>query len=219
MPDEFEDTFEEVAPVEEPQEEPVEAEPKEASEVEEPGAEIVEPETETMVPLKALLDERDKRQTAVMEAQAAPRPEPEPIPDVIDDPQGYAERIRRDSQQEMSEFKLGLSRQMAEAEYGEQKVRDAYAYFNDHPAESQALMASASPFHEAVKAHERAAAVAEIGDPVKYKADLKAEILAELKADQPAPEAKPAPSLANETSIGGRTPPAAPDHTPLGDII
>ena len=195
---------------------------EEAPKVEGAEAVATEPvvEAPNMVPLTTLLDEREKRQALERKMQK-PAVEPTPAPDFYDNPQAAVQHEIQPVQKQILQSKLDTSRFIAEREFGKEKVDEAFAYFNEHPDKSAELLNHPSPFHAAVEVYDREKAAKEIGDPVKYRETLKAEILAEIQAEQVTDELKPlkaAPSLANAASIGGR-PAVPPTLTDLDDIL
>lgn len=154
------------------------------------------------VPFVALMDEREKRQAAQRELEevrkklAAFEQKPAEKPDFYDNPEAVV-------QQSVMAATLKQSKFLAEKEYGADVVAEAYAYFDKHPQESQALLQHPSPFHAAVEHYKRQAKLAEIGsDPDAYiNAQVEARI-AERLAQSPTPKAPP-PSMAKAPSTGG----------------
>ncbi|MCA0846113.1 hypothetical protein [Salipiger thiooxidans] len=207
-------------PVQEEQAEEVEAVgDEEQPQPEEAKAEEPDPALSETEGLKAALrEERRKRQE--MERAFTNREEPQKAPDVFEDPAGYQRHMESNFTRSMMQQKLETSRFLAEREFGANVVQEAFEYFNEHPEQSQALLKSPSPFHEAVSIYQQQKVAREVGnDPKAYKEKLRAEILAELEAEKTAKQIKSAPSMANETSIGGRTPPAPPSFTALDSIL
>lgn len=196
-------------------EEQVEAQPEGTGEPAEPPSASEEKSRD--VPFVALMDEREKRQAAQREAeelrkqiaeyqrQAQPAKEK---PDFFDNPDQAMD-------QRLMAVKLQQSRFFAEKEYGADVVAAAYAYFDEHPNESQSLINHPSPFHAAVDHYKRQTKLAEIGpDPDAWiNAQVEAR-LAERLAQSPAPKAPP-PSMARAPSTGGEriSPGSAFDET------
>ena len=217
----------EAAPVEEqPQqqeEQPQEAEAP-AVEAEPPAPEEPkeEPKAEPQVPLSALLDVRRELQEL---KQGLPRPEAPKAPDMLSDPEGYTAFIAQQVQAAQTQTKLVTSRMMAEQEFGKDIVAKAFEFFNDRPAESQALMNHVSPFHAAVEAYQQHAVAQEIGnDPAAYRAKVEAEVRAQIEAEMVAKQAQAkvaqaAPSLANATGIGGGPRTNWTGPTPLENVL
>jgi hypothetical protein len=183
--------------------EPEQAEPKSTGEIAEPPS---APEKETKeVPFVALMDEREKRQAAQRELEEIRKKmaeyernaqQPQQKPDFFENPEAVV-------QQHVNAVKLQQSKFLAEKEYGADLVAQAYAYFDEHPAESQQLVNHPSPFHAAVEHFQRQKKLAEIGaDPDAYiNAQVEAR-LAERLAQSPAPKAPP-PSMSKAPSTGG----------------
>jgi hypothetical protein len=213
----------------EPQEQEAEAvapEPQEQEAEEQP-----EPTTEQapqMVPHAVVgelrADNRALReQIQQLQRMMQPAPEQKPAPDFYDDPQGAVQHQITPIQQQLNAQKLQTSRFLAVEKFGEELVQQAHAYFDQHPEQSQALMNHPSPYHAAVAEYQKAQIAQEVGsDPVAYRDKIKAEVAAEirkeLEAKQTAAAVANAPSLAGQTSIGGRAA-QAPTMTPLDDIL
>lgn len=217
LEDEFEPTAE---PVEEPVTEPT---TEEAASAEEPEQKEPEPEPKVeekpqMVPLATYLDEREKRKALEQRVQQ-PAPQPQPLPDVIDDPQGFAGQIQAQVVSAAQTARLDVSEVMAREKYGDEAVDAAFKAAVEQGV-AQNFVNEKHAYGALVDWHKKQVLAAEIGDPAKYREKLKAEIRAEFEAEQVATQIKgtPAPSLAGETSIGGR-PPVAPTLTPLDDIL
>lgn len=193
----------EAVEAEAPEPERVEAAPESTGEIAEPPSAPDEKTKE--VPFVALMDEREKRQAAQreMEKYKAELEElrrkaeaPKEKPDFFENPEAVV-------QQHVTAAKLQQSKFLAEEKFGAELVAEAYAYFDQHPQESQALMNHPSPFHAAVEHYQRQKKLAEIGnDPDAYiNAQVEAR-LAERLAQSPAPKAPP-PSMSKAPSTGG----------------
>ncbi len=226
----FEDTFEPIAE-EEPVAEEVTEEPKQEAVAAEEVAEEVTEEVETpkkepqTVPLATLIKQRDEFKGEISELrqkleQVVKQPEPEPRPDPLEDPEGAAAYDANT----LHMRDLNRSQRMAEREHGKDFVQEAFqaaqaAGLAAQFGQSQFGWEDMAEWHKTnVEAEEAKTLATEIGDPVAYKEKVKAEVLAELKAEQVA-KTITSPSLADETSIGGRKPPAAPVHTPLDELL
>lgn len=199
-----------VEPEQETPEAEVAQEPEQVAEPEaEPKAETVEPEQkpEQTVPLAALLEVRQELQA--LKSLAAPKPTPVPAPDVFEDPQGYSKHMQTELRNATTQTKLEMSRFIAEREFGSDQVDSMMEYFNQHPEQSQAFLSAPSPFHAAMEHYNSQRVAQEIGnDPAKYREGLKAELMAEIKAELVAKQARDtagkfAPSMANVTGTGG----------------
>lgn len=234
---ELEDTFEPLP--EEPQAEQVaetppetteaKAEPPEVAETADP--EPVEAEDNPKahsVPLPVYLAQRDemKEMRAKVEAlEKAPQPQPQtapiPRPDQFEDPDG----ARAWDERQLHMRDLNRSERMAKREHGDDFVQEAFAAAQaagmaEQFGRSQFGWEDMADWHKRnVEAQEAKSLASEIGDPAAYKAKIRDEILAELKAEMATEQVKNLPSLANETSIGGRAAPAADTFTSLDDIL
>lgn len=211
-----------------PKEEPVvaEAEPAEAEEVTEPedkGEEpaappAAEPEPKA-IPVTALLDEREKRQAAQRQAEEAQKrlkelearlrdlENPREQPDFYADPDAAFKAREAQFEQKMMADRLRTSKFMAEREFGAEIVAEAYAYFDQHPQESQLLLDHPSPFHAAVEQYKRQKFLTEVQDPDAWKAQQLEELRKQLAEEAatavpPKPKVPPA-SLSKATSAGG----------------
>jgi len=195
-----------------------------------------EPEADDnrMVPTRALQAERDKRkQEARLRAEAearatgyadqltrllqqqrqdpTPRQQPPPPPDPLTDPEGaYAYQQNHFSQRILS-AKLDQSEMMARDKYGDEKVDEAFEVASRAGIIGN-FVRSKHPYRDLVQWHEKAQAFQKIGpDPEAYakklREDIRAEVLAELKAGK-GPAAAPVPrlpgSLADATQAGAQ---------------
>lgn len=197
-------------------EQPAEDEGKGETEPEEAAPPAASEEKQTgNVPLAALLDEREKRQKLEREAEELRRwrqqieaQQNQQKPDFFDNPEAAMQQIQSQTEQRMVAEKLRQSRFFAEREFGADLVKEAYAWFDQHPEQSHALLNEPSPFHAAVEYYKRQKAIEEIGsDPEAYKAKLRAELEAELAQKAPQKPAAPPRSLASAPSAGGETQP------------
>lgn len=207
-----------------------------------PPAKAENDQTEKVVPIKALEDERHKRQELerrIAQIEQAKQPE-DPEPDQWEDPEGHkAWRHRQDERRDLNtrqmlfQERCNVSEMLVRSSVGAEKYDAAYAAFveavEENPAIRVQLSAQANPAQFAYDVGQRHLMLKEIGsDPDAYRAKLKAEILAELKpakAEDKQPEAKPEPepdlpkSLAGEKSAAGRKGPAWGGPTPLSEIL
>ncbi len=216
MSDNFEDLTSEpeVVSEEEVQEQPeAEEPPKEEPKIEE--------KPEQMVPLSAMIEERSKRQALEMMLQRPQeKREPDPIPDVFEDQAAYTQHLVRMIQGQSEERFLNMSQFAAAEKYGEDLVRETEQYVREHPEVVGQFRNHPSPWHAAVNFYQSQKLAEEIGnDPSAYREKLEAEIMAKLQAEKAAKSIPDVPSMANETSIGGRQKPSAPNFTPLSDIL
>lgn len=177
------------------------------------------------VPYAALAEERGKRQAleqmilSLQQGQGnQAQQQPEKIPDMFQDPEAYTRFFHEQLESRSQNARLDLSEEMAREKYGDEAADAALAAARAAGV-TQQFLTKRHPWGELIKWHQQQAAAQEIGDPVAFREKLRAEILAELQADQAAKQIKSAPpSMANETSIGGRTPTAA-NFTKLDDLL
>ena len=157
--------------------------------------------------------------------QQQPARQPEPLPDVTKDPQGFQRQMATMLDQQSTKVKLEMSRAMAEREFGADEVQAAYDYFDQHPEQSQALINEASPFHKAVEVYRQQKMLSEVGpDPSKWAEQERARIRAEVEAELAAKQvkeaaAKPAPSMANVTGGGGQQSPGWSGPVDLDSLL
>ena len=218
----------EVAEPQEVAETPQEAEPEpqppetvEAQPVETTGETDAPPVSDSKAldgRLTAMLDEREKRQTAERRAEQAERQlqamreqqaKAQKAPDFFEDPDKRLAHERQIWDQNAYNNKLSQSRFFAERDpdYGKEAVDAAMAYFDQHPAESHrlGLAEHPSPFHAAVDAHRKLTF-----DPDTWREQerekIRQEVLAEAVATPPATVSSPpkAPPSSLATAPGER---------------
>lgn len=188
-----------------------------------------------MVPLAVTLDERRRRQEAQEEArllrqqtiqlsealQRLTQPQ-QPVAQPIDpnlDPAGALQEQDRRHAAELQairqEFhKANLNRSLNDSEreakriHGAETVAKAFEWAKES-GYAKTFVGREDAYGEMVAAYQGLQLRQEIGDPVAYKAKLAAEIrqqvIAELKGGQPPPRNLP-PSLASATSANGAVP-------------
>ncbi len=182
--------------------------PVEAEAPEQPEQPAKEPEQPHMVPVNVVRELREE----IRNLKAAQQ-EPEPVPDVLDNPEGFVQHVQNSSEQRLLNERLNMSEEMTRMSLGDSAVDQAFEAFQNHlgtPLHNQ-IMQSRNPYREMVQWHQREQAMSEIGDdPAAYKERLRAELKAELEAEQTAQKvvAQPPPSLASTTNSGNRSGPA-----------
>lgn len=186
------------------------------------------------IPLPAYLDEREKRQTAqrLLEEERAQRADLQKRLEALEakrahegvpsydggTPQGQAMRETL-----FNEYILPTSLARAKAEFGEAKLAEAFAFFEDNPHLSEPLRRSADPWGDAVRYVEREKARAEIGDdPGAYRSRLEAELREKLRAELAAEQAQAAPAPVHPktrplVSLAGAPAARAAPRTAAGD--
>lgn len=148
------------------------------------------------VPLRELLDERDKRQALERQIEElrrqVPKPEAAPAPDFWEAPQDAVQRQIAEAitpfQQAMIAQQEMFSRARAEDKYGAEAVDAAFKELagrferRDPSAlhDRQRLMASAHPYGALVEWHKQQVALKEIGtDPIAYRQQLEERLLSD----------------------------------------
>lgn len=201
----------EVEVVEEAAEEAVEEAPEEQEaeteeETEESKVETTATEKEPWT-LSAVLDEREKRQKAVAEAeelrQKLAKYEAEKTDDdvsIFEDEKGFVQKQKQETETAMRNTALNMSEAFAESVFGEEKVAAAKQWMINEGIKSpyalEQFNAAKLPYHAAVKLYEDDQARR---DPESYKAKLREELLAELEKEKPKTST---PSLASKRSVG-----------------
>jgi len=157
--------------------------------------------------LSAVLDEREKRQKAVAEADELRQKlkayeQPEDEVSVFDD--DYATISEQKTQAALRNTELNMSQAFAEKEFGEEKVAVVAEWFKKDGVQSPAALKRFNeaklPFHELVKMYDDDLIMR---DPAAYKAELLAELRSEIENEKkPEPST---PSLASSRSVGEKT--------------
>lgn len=191
----FEGAPAEQTPAAEPTPEPI-AEPPQGvkQEAESPSPEKIE---ERMVPLKALEEERRKRQEA--ESRLTQK-EPVKTPDVFEDPEGYQKHMAETLQQVTFNERCNISQFLAKRDYPDldAKLETFQELVKDYPQYLNQIRNSPSPYHEMadiVNKHEKLKSLENV-DQVEAK--LRAEIEAKVRAEY---EAKAKKDAALKASI------------------
>jgi hypothetical protein len=204
------------APVTETVTTEVKTEPVEIKEAAPPAAEKKEPESWH---LKAVLDEREKRQAAQRELEElkkqieASKPAKQKT-SVLEDEGKFRNELLDDMESRLVNDRLNMSQALAEREFGKDKIADKVKAFRELASQNPELrnrFANAPlPYHELVSIVDKHNEVKEMENLDVYKEKLRAEIRAELLKES---EAKAAgveqkresitPSLAGKRSAGG----------------
>ena len=191
-----------------------------------------EPEAKTeppMVPLAALHEVRDSNRELrqrLDQIQAANQPKPEPVPDILDEPEKYAQYIQRTQSAQMVDMRLNMSEEMTRMTLGDEVVDAAFEAFKPNlgtPVHDQ-IMTARNPYKAMVDWHKQQQVISEIGDdPAAYRARLEAEIRAEVEAQAAVKQVKegvkPPPSLATQSNLGVRAGPAWSGPASLKELI
>jgi len=195
-------------------EETPETETTEAEETEEVVAEESEDETTTSEKeswtLSAVLDEREKRQIAQKEAAELREKlakyeasKDEDDVSIFEDEKGFLAKQEQKTQEALRNNALNMSEAFAEEVFGEEKVAAAKQWMQTEGIKSPYALdqfnSAKLPYHTIVKLFDDDQARR---DPEAYKAQLREELLAELKEKKPS-----TPSLASKRSVGAKTDP------------
>ena len=166
------------------------------------------------VPLAALHEVRDanralKQEMEALKATAQPAPEPEKIPDMFGDPEGYAAYQQRlvtgavqQATQAMESRILNMSEANATRNHGAEAVEAAKQWALSQPAAVQAeIVGQSDPYDYAVQQHKRQSLTEQLtADPDKLDRVLK---LLEGKTQAEPPKAPPI-NTAVDQSVGAR---------------
>ena len=181
-----------------------------------------------MVPLAAVQEERQKRQELerrlVSLEQSVPKPEPAPVPDVYDDPEGYAQYVQREAAQTAETTRLNMAEEMSRLHFGDEVVDKALEAFDAHKGTAlhQQMLSARNPFKAVVDWHKQQTVMSEIGDPDAWRTAETARIRAEIEAEMAVKQVQgipPAPSLAAQSNVGDRKGPEWGGPTPLEKIL
>lgn len=173
---------------------------------------------ETKVPLAALQEQREKRQIAekALEELRAKHAEPEVQTSVFDDEEKFRDELTSKFDATLNNQRYDQSQFFVENEIGKEAVATKFEAFKilatANPALSQQMANAISPYHEMVTIVDNAGELAKMQDLPAYRATLKAELLAEIKADSEKSDtdketlrASVPDSLAGDASTGRRT--------------
>ncbi|MCZ6897633.1 MAG: hypothetical protein O7D95_02840, partial [Betaproteobacteria bacterium] len=211
--------------------EPEKTEP-EKTETEEPAkAEVETPSTESIGLQAALVAERHKRQA--VEEKLKSLEEPEKIPDPIEDPEGYANHIKKASSKGLLETRIALSRDLmidSKDDYLEKEkvfmgligtMDDGKLTVTNELLFKQ-FQESKNPGRFAYNFAVDHLLAEKYKDPKfeeNLKAQLKDEILAELKAPKEGISATELPDLTKATATASNTEPVVKSKDTIGDVF
>ena len=155
--------------------------------------------------LSGMMDEREKRQKAVAEADELRQKlkayeQPEDEISVFEDEQGFKKQQQHATQAALRNSELNMSQAFAEKEFGEEKVAAVADWFKKDGVQSPAALKRFNeaklPFHELVSMYDDDLIMR---DPAAYKAELLAELRSELETETKKPNT---PSLTKARSVG-----------------
>lgn len=209
-------------------------EPETVAEPEAPAEQVApEPEQQT-VPLAALKEAREENRTlksrfTTVEAELsalkevitrAQQPQPQPRPDLYQDPEGYARSVEFQVAARMANVEAEMSERFARQSFGDALVDEAFAAAQEKGAIDQ-FKGKRDAWGDLVKWHKAQKAVAEIGDdPDTWRQRERERLKAELQAELTAQSVRaPAPSLAGQANLASRPEPAWSGPTPLDEIL
>ena len=189
--------------------------------------------TEQLASVEQKLAESDaaweRRMAQLMERFNPPQQQPQAPPDWFENPNAAAMHAVGPHLDRMEQVLLANAKLTAGTKFGDDKVDEAEKAFIQaverkslDPADYHKVVNSPNRYAAAVQWHARQQAQQEIGDdPAAYKERLRAQILEELKTEQPAPGTAPVmPSnLAGARNVGVRAGPAWAGPRPLSDIF
>lgn len=175
----------------------------------------------TTVPLAALQEQRDKRQSAERErddlkSKLDATTKPAETTSVFDDEAKFRDELKSDFDAQLNNQRYNQSQYFVGREIGEDVLATKTETFKvlaaANPALNQQIANSMSPYHEMVKIVDQHGELDKMKDLDKYKAGIRAELLAEIKADSEKGETDKAKlrdsipeSLAGDSSVGKRT--------------
>lgn len=146
----------------------------------------------------ALVEERRKRQALEQEREfwSELKAKKEEQPDPLDDPEGAYRNLSETVDRRILNERLNMSEMIHRQNKGDGAVDEAVAAWSEavrqNPGMQQQAMQQHDPYGYVLKWHEQQSQIAEIGNLDEWKANtreaLKAELMAELKADQPIPQ-------------------------------
>lgn len=211
-------------PKQEPTPEPA-PEPQPASQEPEPAP---QPAPELHAPLAALLDEREKRQTAERRAreleewraQQEAQARAQPIPDRYEDPEGYEAAQQHAIQAALFEQKREFSKRIAEIQFGAETVQAAHQWGFERCAQdpffNQKVASSPDPYALVVAEWKREQLLTRV-DPTKLE-QFEAWLATQNASPTPTPTAgatqPPARPAAPRASIAA-APSASSTSTPM----
>lgn len=224
--------------VQEQPQEPVETKPEEVPEqpvAEEAPQEELTPEPEKeepqAIPYSVFKSTREDLKATIAALQAEneamkqqPKPEPQKVPDMYEDPEGFQAFMAKQLQNTRMSTLMDVSEAMAVQQHGQDVVDAAFAAVKAS-GQGARFLESKNPYGDMVAWHKQQQVLQEIGDdPEAYRQKIEAEIRqkidAELAAKQAEAMAKAAPpSMAKVNGAGGATQPGWTGPTPIGDIL
>ena len=154
------------------------------------------------VPLAAMLEERDKRKALEEQIRALQSKQPVPdIPDVLEDPEGYAAALNQQFQQRDYQTRLHFSEQLASVKHGADTLAKAkewgVAKCDQDPHFNSRVASAVDPYEIVVGEYlkDQITSKVTLSDFEAFQAWKAAQAQVEAAAMQPAaPAAQPAPT-------------------------
>lgn len=174
-------------------------------------AEPVEPEKPKedgpiMVPLAALQEVRDELKTVKARLAEEPMPEPQPMPDVIEDPEAFTQAVNSNVQTQIHSVKLAISRKFAEQAHGADLTNTALEWGKQRCAEdpvfNMQVMQHEDPVGFAVQQYQREQIASQVtpSEFEQFKAWQAAQAQVTPQQQQPVEVPK---TIAGSPSAGG----------------
>lgn len=189
------------------------------------------------VPLGALLDTRDKAQAAEARAkqleqelaQFRAQQEPQTVPDMFEDPEGYQAAVSQQIARAALDARLNSSEDVARSQFDDATVdaaRDwALAQAQANPAFGQQLLSQRSPYIYAVREHQRVTALEKLGNDTAeidhFLAWKAAQAATTAPQGEPPPQTSlPPKSIASAPSAGSiLTEPVQSDEEVFNEVF
>jgi hypothetical protein len=142
--------------------------------------------------ITAVMDEREKRQTAVAEnerlqKELAALQKPKEDISVFEDEAGWKAQQNAENQQILNDRLLNQSEALAVREYGNEKVQEAAEWFKTAAQQSpyllQRFQTASLQYHEVVDMYAEEKLRSKMSNVDAYRAELKAELIAEIKSE------------------------------------
>lgn len=163
------------------------AEPEKEPEKKPEATPAPEPQRQDTVPYAAMKAEREKRQRLEAElAKVREEQEKAQLPNFFEAPEQHLQQVLNRVRMESNQRLLAALEEQARETYPDydEAIAEVEAHCQSNPAAAQQLLSNANPALAAYKFGKQLREQRAMQDPEAYKAKLKAEILAELQAEQ-----------------------------------
>jgi hypothetical protein len=186
-----------------------------------------EPKEAPQVPLAALHEVRDdnkalKAKIESLESALRPRKEPEPVPDMFEDPAGYDKYInsqvsgvKAEMEQARLNDKLDISERFATKEHGKDAIEAAKEWYaGQSETAQQEIIGQSDPYDYLVAQHQKSLLTEKLtADPEKMKQVL------EMLEGKPVEKQAAPQSTINSRSISGREGPSYAGPKSLDELL